>query len=112
VSFVQRSIQHDLTRRVREMTRAPDDMTDPHGDVVDDDAEVVGRQAVGLENHEITKFLCLEHDLAADDISHDDRLFGDDETDRRLQPQLAQFLVLLGGQASALAVVDGPPPAG
>ena len=51
----ERAEDVDLPRRVVDVVVAADDVRDAHVEVVDDDAEVVGRHAVGAQDHEIVE---------------------------------------------------------
>ena len=75
----------DLRRRVRDVIVAADHVRDPVEHVLDRRGEVVGRAAVGADDHEVGEVLVLELDPAADRVlPADDALVGHPEADRAL----------------------------
>ena len=65
---VQRAIQQDLLRRVRDVIVAAHHMRDPHLHIVGHDREVIGRQAVGADDDEVLDDGAVEFDRAVDEI--------------------------------------------
>ena len=70
----QRVGQQQLTRRVRQMILASDHVRDLHQRIVYDDRKVVGRPAVGPEDHGVADHLPREADGAAHDVIERDLL--------------------------------------
>ena len=58
----------DLLRRVRDVVLAADDVRDPVPDVLHRRGEVVGRPAVGADEHEVLDRLVRDLDAVADDV--------------------------------------------
>ena len=61
---IQRLIQQDLLRRIRDVIVAADDVRDGHVDVVDHHRQMVGGVAIGAQNHERLDVLVVELDRA------------------------------------------------
>ena len=81
----ERAENLDLLRSVRDVVLAADHMRDLVEHVVDRRGEVVGRAAVGAQDHEVVEVLVLHLDPAADDVVPAGRaLVGHAEADRAL----------------------------
>ncbi len=82
----ERLVDVDLARRVVDVVVAADHVGDAHVDVVDDHREVVGRETVRTEDHEVVEFgvapldaaldLVVEHDCARGRIAEADHAVG------------------------------------
>ena len=68
----ERVVDVDLARRVVDVIVAADHLADTHVDVVDDDREVVGREAVRAEQHEVVELLVAPFDAALDLVLESD----------------------------------------
>ena len=68
----ERLVEQHLPRRVRDVILAADHMRHLHQRIVDDDGEVVGRHAVGADDHRIADDVGVEADVAADDVGEHD----------------------------------------
>ena len=93
----ERLVQQHLSRRVRDVILPADHMRNLHQRIVDHDGEVVGRPAVGSDEHRIADDLGVEGDLAADEILERDldslrHLEADDRPLARLNPGLRGVL--------------------
>ena len=69
----ERAQDVDLAGRVRDVILRADHVGDAVEDVVDRADEVVGRPAVGADDHEVGQELVPELDLAADGVNPGDR---------------------------------------
>ncbi len=103
--LAQRLAEHQLARRVGQMLLGADDVTDVHRRVVHRAGEVVGRQPVRAQQHEVTHHALGERDLAAHQVLQHPVAPRDREAQTvrlaRAQPRLA----LVARQVTAAAVV-------
>ena len=80
----ERLVHEHLARRRAEQVLAADHVRDPHVGVVDRVGEVVGRDAVGAQDHVIAELRVLEAHRAAHEILDDARaLVGNAQADDR-----------------------------
>ncbi len=71
----ERVIDVDLPRRVVDVVVAADHFSDAHVDIVDHHGEVVGRPAVGTEDHQIVQLVVRPLDAALDLVVEHHRAF-------------------------------------
>ena len=106
----ERLVHEHLARRRAEQILAADHVRDGHVGVVDRVREVVGRHAVGAQDHVIAELRVLEAHVAADEVVHDAlALVGHPQADHRgVAGGLARG-PLLRAQGEAAARVDERP---
>ncbi len=96
---------HEVAGGVRDVIVPADDVGDPHGGIVDDDGEVVGREAVALEDDKVAELVVLESDDVADEVLPRCLPVRDDEAHCRRNPFLPKCVLLGFGESAAPAVV-------
>ena len=87
--------QQNVLRRVRDVIVAANNVSDPHVDVIGDNRQVVNRQPVRSQDHEIFDLLVIDFDVAAHVIGICGLAFGHFEPDRRLRTGGFTLLLLL-----------------
>jgi hypothetical protein len=81
-------------------------MRDPHPHIVDHHGEVVGRTAVGANDHGIADDIRAEGDVAANDVVEGDvATLGDTKADRRGLSAAEPSRDLVGWEISATAAI-------
>ena len=80
-AVAERALERDVARRVVEVLLAAQHVRDAHPLVVHHHAQVIGREAVALQDHEVVGEVGGEGDLAEDLVAHDQRLVRPAEAD-------------------------------
>ena len=98
------AVEQQVLRRRRDPLLAAHDVGDPHLVVVDDDGEVVGREAVGLEDHLVVR---VRRPGAAHDevVELELDVVGDEHPDHRLGREPRHTRAFVPGESEAEAVV-------